>query len=273
VNQQSLPGRIERTTKKLSSAGVVVLGVAGCTAPSAVPASEPTPVVAPPVPSEGGTEQDVRTREDAKAAVTELAERLQGVEDACREGSARPCEPKDFEDLATRYLAYFAKRDDPHRGEGRIDALPRFSAPGRTAASMSERIAEACVERCDIARRGARADMKGVAVELCATRPEEGRKLCATFAAKLPREDADTFSSSCLAGCERAADEHREEVERERRRPRNKAQSTACFRTCIIRCTGGRVVPAADGTYRRDPNDWCGTCDVSCHAECSVAQP
>lgn len=54
----------------------------------------------------------------------------------------------------------------------------------------------------------------------------------------------------------------KEEKAREARRPKTEAQSKACYASCIHRCTGGRGI---------EPDEWCGTCEMSCRADCATS--
>ncbi len=218
----------------------------------------------------------------ADAAVTKLAERLQAVERACRDrwlGAEAVCHPGELDDLALAYRAYYPPETDPRRNESRIDALPRIAGPDISHAQLFARLDQACEERCDLSRRGSIADLRGAAVAACvaSVSPKAGHAACAALAkhvpANNPPESARTAPSDCEAACEGQKRDARATEERERRRPRTPAQSHACFRECMTKCTGGRIVPNADGKYTRDPDDWCGTCDFTCDVTCAVKRP
>ena len=193
------------------------------------------------------------------------------IERGCRERLAQgPCEAERFLPMASRYQPCFAETEDPNRFEGRIDALTRLSQPGMSDQSLSERMAAACTERCSLARRLASTSLIGETAELCARNPKKGREQCRKVGAQSPGEAGRAFVEECLSECDYARQQQQEVEARERARPRTKGQAAVCFQGCMRRCTGGRVVPALDGTFRQDPNDWCGTCEVSCRRSCTV---
>jgi len=217
------------------------------------------------------SEQPCAQQQDSDAAVREFAQRMQDLERDCTERFAEgPCEAQQFVLVASRYLNCFAQRRDPHRFEGRIDALPRLSEPSLSPGSLSERMAAACVERCTTARNIGQAQARGEAAELCAKNPDKGRKFCRETSQRAASSARTAFLESCISECDESRRQHEAEVARDLRRPRTRAQSAVCFQSCMRKCTGGRIVPALDGTFKRDPDDWCGTCEVSCEGECAV---
>jgi hypothetical protein len=213
-----------------------VLVVAACGAPSRAPLQPAAPPAAPPAPSaspEVETDAQREAKGRADAAVDRLAAELAELDTACRDlgkKSEATCDRRTFDALAVDYQAYYAAHDDARAHEGRIDALPRLGGRGLPADDVASRIRTACVERCDLARRAARGDAR-----------DEER--------------------------ERARREYDRAAERMRRAPL--AERRACFRTCVSRCTGGRVLPGLDGVYPRSDDDWCGTCEMDCRARCS----
>jgi hypothetical protein len=209
--------------------------------------------------------------EDALAAARDYGQQLEEVERGCRERFADgPCGSERFLEIASRYQRCFSERENPKQFEGRIDALPRLSHPGMSEQELSVRMATACTERCSLARRIAVASAIGEASELCANNPDKGRKLCRALGARSGSDASKRFVEDCLDRCDSSRQERQEVEARERRRPRNKAQAAVCFQGCMRRCTGGRIVPALDGSFRRDPNEWCGTCEHSCRSGCTV---
>jgi hypothetical protein len=76
--------------------------------------------------------------------------------------------------------------------------------------------------------------------------------------------------AECVTMCGDIAASRKAATLREKSRPRTKAASNLCFRGCMKECTGGRIVPNLDGSYKKDPGDWCATCDVSCASDCVV---
>jgi hypothetical protein len=125
-------------------------------------------------------------------------------------------------------------------------------------------VMQECIERCDDARRESFVIARKAAIEACSGKA--GFDACRTFlnrAAGSQASDVKKRAGECHDACEPKARENTN-------RPKTKAESHRCFRECMRKCTGGRVVPNLDGTYKDDPDEWCGTCDFTCHGNCAV---
>jgi hypothetical protein len=259
------------------SSFVAVVAVVACAAPpSAVsPAPPRTDLVvgqAANVPVDHGSAEAQRT---AELAVTKLASRLEQIEVACRDRWLAPadvCKTSELEELAVAYRAYYPPDTDPRRTEGRIDALPRIAGPDTTLPQLVARVELACEWRCDTARRVSIEDIRSAAVDACLVKGTTACKPLAKLIPPNPLESVRSVVADCEADCKEKKRAANEEAERERRRPKTLAESHACFRKCMSGCTGGRIVPKLDGTYTRDPDDWCGTCDFTCQVSCSIPE-
>ena len=235
--------------------------------PTAVPIAE----VARPVADGPGPPGYEKRLTAAEAAVPRLASELESVERTCRDlwpTSEAACSRADaWAAIAHDYQGFYAEHEDAARDRGRIDALPRLGGRDRTEAEVVANIVFVCTERCDRARREGRAEEVEASAKRCAS---GDRKACPALGA---HEGSAGASARCETLCDDMKASAKEAREREARRPRTKAQSIACLQRCMRHCTGGRVVVRADGTYSKDPDDWCGTCDVSCAADCAVVGP
>jgi hypothetical protein len=256
---------------------VVLLGACGA---NEVPVAAPRPpreelvVVAAPADAAPASPSPETTRGPADDAVRRLATKLEDVAKACGTHwteASDLCAEASFAEIAVTYQAHYATSEDPLRNQGRIDALPRLGGRDATVESVTARISVLCNERCDLARRTSLAEVRAEAVEACAGKA--GRPACALLAQRVPANATGSVKTA-VTDCERACDDRRRDAraaaERERNRPRTEAQSHLCFRACMSRCTGGRVVPALDGTFKPDPDDFCGTCQMTCGWTCAV---
>ncbi len=63
------------------------------------------------------------------------------------------------------------------------------------------------------------------------------------------------------------------EETRDQSRPHTKAEQGRCMRACVIKATGGRVVPDARGHFEIPKDESCGTPYFTCAFRCAVRQP
>lgn len=238
----------------------------------AAPARTEVPVVALPADADasaapGGASYEQRLAA-AEAAVPKLVAELEDVERTCRDRwptSEEACaRAATWTAIAHDYQAFYAEHDDAARDKGRIDALPRLGGRNRTESEVVSYIVFACSERCDRARREGRGEAIGESAKKCSN---GDRNACPALEG---RPGSGNARSVCESHCDDMKAAARVEREREARRPRTKAQAVACLQTCMRACTGGRIVVRADGTYTRDPDDWCGTCDFTCASDCAI---
>ncbi len=273
---------LARRPPAVAALALLVLSACGANeAPAVAPMrSEPKPpqeevvVVAAPADAAPAAPSPETTRGPADEAVQRLATKLEEIATACGTKwteASDLCAEASFAEIAASYQAHYGTSEDPRKNQGRIDALPRIGGRDATVESVTARIGVLCTERCDLARRTSLVEVRAEAVEACLGKL--GSKACAALGKRVPANATGSIKSAA-ADCEAQCDDKRRDVraaaERERNRPRTQAQSHVCFRACMSRCTGGRVVPALDGTFRRDPDDWCGTCEMTCIATCAV---
>lgn len=55
--------------------------------------------------------------------------------------------------------------------------------------------------------------------------------------------------------------------------PKTRAEAIACLKKCVSHCSGGRSKVHDDGRIVVPEDEWCGTCEYSCRADCTVAKP
>jgi hypothetical protein len=53
-------------------------------------------------------------------------------------------------------------------------------------------------------------------------------------------------------------------------KPKTRAESIACLKKCVSHCSGGRSKVYDDGRIVVPDDEWCGTCEYSCRADCAV---
>ena len=211
----------------------------------------------------------------ADAATATLATKLAAVDAACRatwDDERRACGDPEFASLAKDYQGYYADFEDPTVHDGRIDALPRLGGKGRTVDGVSAAIARACEERCELARRTAIAEAKEIAIETCTTNAK-AHAACKELQKRMAPTAPKAVTES-VASCDDQCDARRREMAAHaawlKSRPHTLAESHVCFRDCMTKCTGGRIVPDANGNFTRPADDWCGTCEMSCRYDCAV---
>jgi hypothetical protein len=231
------------------------------------PAHVDVVVVPPAADADAGVDDVPEGRARAEAAVGFVAQRLFDIEAQCRDEwkSADVCDDKTLDAAAADYQEIWFHRDDPHRTEGRIDALPRLGGRNVETSVVETRVRAMCEQRCDIARYLAIGEATHFAQEACIAKKSHAP--CAALAKRVART-APNEVEKWTAVCEEECDEKRARLryveEIERKRPRTEAQSRACNDECLRKCNGGR--PRGE----RDPDDWCGTCEFTCSVNCAV---
>ncbi len=56
-------------------------------------------------------------------------------------------------------------------------------------------------------------------------------------------------------------------------KPKTRAEAIACLKKCVHHCSGGRSKVHDDGRIVVPEDEWCGTCEYSCRADCTVQKP
>jgi hypothetical protein len=201
---------------------------------------------------------------DASSAVRELADQLFHVEQACRDGAADEstlCEHRLFTDVATRYQRRWGHQSDPEQDRGRIDALPRLGGPERTVDQVVGLIVTMCSERCVVERRSSWGRRVSDVIDSCKSGTTPVARSCGaikTLTGIPPNATVSDAVDRCVSECTDERKDAADGIAFEKRRPRTKAQSEKCLKTCMKSC---------------DTSGWCGTCEMGCRADCAVAVP
>ncbi|MFO0674924.1 MAG: hypothetical protein U0169_00170 [Polyangiaceae bacterium] len=259
---------------------VVAVACGGSSVRERAPLSVAASVVAQdPAAEEAASSAERERLRLADEAVRKVAAYLGEVEvrcDATWHAPASECAADRFAPFAKVYQDYYTVHEDPRRGQGRVDALPRLGGRGVTVDAVTGHLVTQCIDRCDVARRRSEEAAIGDAAMACSTAIPLDRSGCDALASRAEApfaRDPNEVVAACVTMCGDIDRSRRSAANRDAKRPKTQTQANACIRECMKHCPEGKIEVDGHGRFRPVPDDFCGTCAAGCDSECSIAPP